>query len=403
MRQRLVLCGIAALAAAQRQGTDGEDRCADAGAATQRLKIDINVDGESKPIGFLRGDDLHEVARRWVAANAIVGEDAVRMLVTRMRAKVAAAPALDGEALGCPALVDEHNMEAPPELAAFARRAVHIAGPGGRIILTMATGGYVDFARSWARGLDLINVSHFLVAALDDVALTELKPLGGHVVPVYDEAMADDAPGRDEPAAYGSGAFRALTQIKPALVLALLEADLTILYADADVAFLKDPWPHLTSYENCAVVLQPNRRDEGDVLGAIVELDRLPQNPRPRQRYYGDVGCSGLAYFPSGRAARRLAAFWAAAASDDSCGGDQAAFESALAFLAYADARVDVRALPLALFPNGMALRTLHGAPAPEALISFEVPPGVVAFHANYVVGASQKRAWLESLGLWFD
>ena len=53
----------------------------------------------------------------------------------------------------------------------------------------MATGGYVDFARSWARGLDLINVSHYLVAALDDVALSELKPLGGHVVPVYDEAF----------------------------------------------------------------------------------------------------------------------------------------------------------------------------------------------------------------------
>ena len=267
----------------------------------------------------------------------------------------------------------------------------------------MATGGYVDFARSWARGLDAVNVSHFLVAALDDVALTELKPLGVHVEPVYEGAMADDAPGRDEPAAYGSGAFRALTQIKPALVLALLEAQLSVLYADADVAFLRDPWPHLTSYESCAVALQPNRRDEHDVLGAIVELDRRPGNPRPRQRYYGDVGCSGLAYFPSGRAARRLAAFWAAAAAAASCGGDQAALESALAFLAYADDDVNVRALPLALWPNGMALRTLYDAPAPEARVNFGVPSEVVAFHANYVVGASQKRAWLESLGLWFD
>jgi len=409
MRQRLVLCSIAALAAAQRQcgpppDDAGEDWCADAGAAaaTQRLKIDVSVDGESKPIGFLRGDDLHEVARRWVAANSIVAEDAVRTLVKRMRTKVEEAPALDGEALGCPALAYEHNMEAPPELAAFSRRAVHIAGPDRRIIVTMATGGYAAFARSWARGLDAVNVSHFLVAALDDVALAELAPLGEHVEPVYDGAMDDEAPGRDEPAAYGSGAFRALTQSKPALVLALLEAKLAVLYADADVAFLRDPWPHLTSYESCAVALQPNRRDEHDVLGAIVELDRRPGNPRPRQRYYGDVGCSGLAYFPSGRAARRLAAFWTAAASDDSCGGDQAAFESALAVLAYAAEHVDVRALPLLLFPNGMALRTVHGAPAPEALVKFGVPSEVVAFHANYVVGASQKRAWLESLGLWF-
>ena len=407
MRPCLVLCSVAALAAAQRQCTDGEDSCAAAGAAaatqaTQRLRIDINVDGEAKPIGFLRGDDLHDVARRWVAANSIEGDDAVRTLVERMRAKVEAVPALDGEALGCPALEYEHDMEAPASLAAFARRAVHIAGPNKHIILTMATGGYVDFARSWARGLDLINVSHYLVGALDDVALSKLKPLGGHVEPVYDEAM-DDAPGRDEPAAYGSGAFRALTQIKPALVLSLLEADLKVLYADADVAFVQDPWPHLTSYQKCAVALQPNRRDEDDVLGAIVDLDRLPQNPLPYKRYYGDVGCSGLAYFPSSISARRLAVSWKTAASDDSCGGDQAGLESALAFLAYAADDVHVRALPLLLFPNGMALRTLYDAPAPEALISFEVPSEVVAFHANYVVGASQKRAWLESLGLWFD
>ena len=410
MRRRLVLCSVAALAAAQRQcgppddkGTDGEDWCADAGAAaaTQRFKIDINVDGEPRPLGFLRGDDLNEVARRWVAAHSIVGEDAVRMLAARMRTKVKEAPATGGEALGCPALEDD--MESPlKSLTAFTRRASSIAGPDGRIIVTMATGGYAAFARSWARGLDLVNVSHYVVAALDDVALAELKPLGVHIVPVYD-AMDDDAPGRDQPAAYGSGAFRALTQIKPALVLALLEANLTVLYADADVAFLRDPWPHLTSYENCAVALQPNRHDENDVLGAIVELDRRPGNPRPGKRYYGDVGCSGLAYFPSGRAARRLAAFWEAAASAESCGGDQAALESALARAAYADEDVDARALPLALFPNGMALRTLHGAPAPEAGTPFGVPPGVVAFHANYVVGASQKRAWLESLGLWFD
>ena len=70
---------------------------------------------------------------------------------------------------------------------------------------------------------------------------------------------------------------------------------------------------------------------------------------------------------------------------------------------AYADAHVEVSALPLALWPNGMALRTVHGAPAPEALVNFGVPSEVVAFHANYVVGASNKRAWLKSLGLWFS
>lgn len=92
---------------------------------------------------------------------------------------------------------------------------------------------------------------------------------------------------------------------------------------------------------------------------------------------------------------------WAAAAANGTCGGDQAALESALAYAAYAG-RGRACALPLALFPNGMALRQLYGAPAPDAGAPFAVPPSVVAFHANYVVGAATKRAWLESLGLWF-
>ena len=92
------------------------------------------------------------------------------MLAARMRTKVKEAPATGGEALGCPALEDD--MESPlKSLTAFTQRAVHIAGPDGRIIVTMATGGYAAFARSWARGLDLVNVSQYLVAALDDVAL----------------------------------------------------------------------------------------------------------------------------------------------------------------------------------------------------------------------------------------
>ena len=100
-------------------------------------------------------------------------------------------------------------MEAPASLAAFARRAVHIAGPNKHIILTMATGGYADFARSWARGLDLINVSHFLVAT-DDVALAELSMLGGHVEPVYEEGLQmAGRPGPRQQRRPAAGAFRA--------------------------------------------------------------------------------------------------------------------------------------------------------------------------------------------------
>ena len=107
------------------------------------------------------------------------------------------------------------------------------------------------------------------------------------------------------------------------------------MYADADVAFLRDPWPHLTSYERRrGAAAEPSRRRGR--AGGHRGVDRRPGNPRPRQRYYGDVGCSGLAYFPlvGPRGARRVLD---GGRGGRACGGDQAALETALAFLAYAD------------------------------------------------------------------
>ena len=191
--------------------------------------------------------------------------------------------------------------------------------------------------------------------------------------------------------------------MKPALVLAL-EADLSVLYADADVAFLPDPLapgptqPALCRRGRSSRTAAMKRTCWGLSWSSTVSRS----NPRPRLAvYYGDVGCSARALLPlhiKCEAPRRV--LGGGRVCRNVRGGDQAALEAALAWIRGGDRSCSP---PLLLFPNGMALRTLYDAPAPEALISFEVPPNVVAFHANYVVGASQKRAWLESLGLWFD
>ena len=151
------------------------------------------------------------------------------------------------------------------------------------------------------------------------------------------------------------------------------------------------------------MALQPNRRDEEDVLGAIVELDRRPGNPRPRQRYYGDVGCSGLAYFPlvgprgaSPRSGRRPLLQNRAAATRRPSRAPSLSWRTRTRTSTSARCRwrFSRTAWRCGRCPRGA------GAGGPCQL---RVPSEVVAFHANYVVGASQKRAWLESLGLWFD
>ena len=115
------------------------------------------------------------------------------MLVKRMRTKVEAAPALDGEALGCPALAYEHEMETPPELAPSERAPY--SGPAGHRPHN-GDGRLCGFRAVLARGLDAVNVSHYLIAA--PTRRAGVINAHDHVVPVYDDATDDDAPGRDE-------------------------------------------------------------------------------------------------------------------------------------------------------------------------------------------------------------
>ena len=41
-------------------------------AARERFVLDVSVDGQARPLPFLRGDDVDAVAARWVDANPSV-------------------------------------------------------------------------------------------------------------------------------------------------------------------------------------------------------------------------------------------------------------------------------------------------------------------------------------------
>ena len=390
--------------------------------------IDIEFDGDHLALPFLHGDDLHARARAFVAdypglvgGGCVLGdaECLVAMLVSTMRSRIGDAPTPSGELAGCPALTPEARdavleSDAPRgvELDALVERAHALAGPARRLVVTIVTGGYVDFAISWSEGLRRARVE-FLVVAQDDTALASLGPrLGRSVIAASSSRNAPGGAGELEAASYGSPEFHAATRRKPEVVRALSLSGLDVLFADADVAFVRDPWPSIiqrqawpsSGEQTCGVQAQPNHLDE-DVAWNLIEFDESARNPTPGRRYFGRSLCSGLVYFAANSTTtHRLLAFWQRALRSNECGGDQAALEAAagaLAKVAPQSLEQGLCALPLQAFPNGMAFKAFGMEQHIASRRS--LPPLLAAVHFNYVVGNDEKRRWAKSAGLWFS
>ena len=385
--------------------------------------IDIEFDGDHLALPFLHGDDLHARARAFVAdypglvgGGCVLGdaECLVAMLVSTMRSRIGDAPTPSGELAGCPALTPEARdatleSDAPRgvELDALVERAHALAGPARRLVVTIVTGGYVDFAISWSEGLRRARVE-FLVVAQDDTALASLGPrLGRSVIAASSSRNAPGGAGELEAASYGSPEFHAATRRKPEVVRALSLSGLDVLFADADVAFVRDPWPSIiqrqawpsSGEQTCGVQAQPNHLDE-DVAWNLIEFDESARNPTPGRRYFGRSLCSGLVYF--------------AANSDDRAPPSRVLAARACDRTNAAETKLPSRqrrellprwlrrlwimgsALLSGPFRNGMAFKAFGMEQHIASRRS--LPPSLAAVHFNYVVGKDEnddgQRVW---------
>lgn len=349
-------------------------RCVLAVVAAQVFVVDIEVDGVVEPLPFLADDNLSEVASQWATRRGLVGVvDSIRReMAQRVRPE-------QGEGRGCPA-GDDPPPDMPPELVPVLARA----RSWKRLVVSMISGAYARFGVSWARSLLALHVD-FLIVCLDDIAMRALDFIGDRAVRVT-AAYG----GRDAVETFGSSGFKNVTSLKPSLVRWLHKQGIDVLYADADVVFLRDPWP----FVECPVQIQPVPM-HGDLARAIDDWDNDPRNPRPRERYFGKAVCSGLAAFQRGDVASELLDRWDARSRDPTCGGDQAALEAAVASMPSSR----ICALRLDEFPHGMALRALGLEPK---ILRHEPPANLVAIHFNFVVGGPAKEAWMRRLGLWY-
>lgn len=387
------------------------------------LVLELSVDGVESPVPFMDDDNLTEVAWAAVKRHDAIGGHGCRsgdracaaaLVEEAMTKLLAAAAPAEGEALGCPASSAEDTpIERLEPLNPLVVKARELSGPSRRLIVSMVTGAYAEFGLSLGKSL-IKTGSPFLLVALDVKAARRLAlPLGRGVVGIEGLGGA----GFDEIAAFGTNAFRNVTRIKPMLVRAIHAAGINVFYVDADVVFLRDPWPML---ESCPVFVQPVQM-HADLAGAILAWEIDPRNPRPAKHYYGKALCSGLAYFAaSDNFSTQLLARWQARVEDSRCGGDQAALEAAAASFVLESPTYHTLLCGLRLesFPHGMALKALGiestllselhdlrkgtGDRYQTLSLPRKADDNLIAIHFNYVIGGSMKRTWASELGLWF-
>lgn len=113
------------------------------------------------------------------------------------------------------------------------------ANAHGVTFATFANAAQLDFALSWHQHLSLLGLGRSaLLGATDEATNRGLSAAGARCFPLKSSIGADEAK-------WGSPGFSHMGRTKALLVRTLLELNATLLFADVDVVFLRDPLPYL--------------------------------------------------------------------------------------------------------------------------------------------------------------
>ncbi|KAF4357361.1 hypothetical protein F8388_023540 [Cannabis sativa] len=137
------------------------------------------------------------------------------------------------------------------------------------IIVTFGNYAFMDFILTWAKHLSDLQVSNFLVGAMDTKLLEALYWKG---VPVFD--MGSHMSTVD--VGWGSPTFHKMGREKVILIDSILPYGFELLMCDTDMVWLKNPLPYLARYPEADVLTSSDQ-----VVPTVVDdsLDRWQQVP----------------------------------------------------------------------------------------------------------------------------
>ena len=181
-----------------------------------------------------------------------------------------------------------------------------------RIIVTWANDFYMDFVLNWAWHLKSLNVTNFIVGAMDDELLVKLR---ARDVPCF--SMQSGLTTGDF--GWGTETFHKMGREKISLVRAVTSMGFDLLLTDVDTVFLRDPNPFIDKYPDADILTS------SDHLHATTTDGGLEYYTGTKQRSYARSPANiGIMYFS--RRSHILGKEWARVLDEDSRKWDQNVF-----------------------------------------------------------------------------
>lgn len=237
--------------------------------------------------------------------------------------------------------------------------------PGKRVVMVTVSGEFVDMFKNWFHFAKpfLKSTEQLRVFAEDHAAVAPLQEMMKQS-PQFDVVAPDGVSLLEMPYPYGSKGYKKLVNKRPDHLLSVLEAGCSVLYADVDTAWTKDPFHDIAEATPGDLYIT---RDTDDVSSFYYCTCFMYMHPTPPVMFW------------TREWARRMETTGAT---------NQGVYSSMLqdGSLQDAQAKLNQVILPIEKFPPGM-----WADHAPDATV----------YHANWIIGHDAKIGFLKRHGVW--
>lgn len=165
-----------------------------------------------------------------------------------------------------PVLPPEGAKQPPPfGLPLTMESVIEKVAINNTVILSALNFGYRGILQNWVCNMRYLNVTNFVIAALDEDLYKFAFTRG---LPTYMENTIFDGLNSTliSDASYGSDAFKQLTKMKSRVVVRLLKHGVNVVWTDCDIIWFKNPLQDMWSY-NVDLAIQTNAPDNEPMNG----------------------------------------------------------------------------------------------------------------------------------------
>ena len=274
----------------------------------------------------------------------------------------------------------------------------------GAVIVTWANMHYYDFALNFLSHLDALEVTNYLIGAMDEELYAALRKIGVNTWLMGSKSIDADAVKKDF--GWGSKNFHKMGRDKIRLIHDFTKTGVDVLISDIDVAWLRNPIPFFRRYPKADILvstdnLQNRTHQDARQISHMVDGEGLESTPCA-----GTVNI-GMMWFRATEASQQLTGEWVRNLEKDEKIWDQAEFNTLVqrggcgtpspdgsgVGSAY-EGKVQMGTLPVALFNNGHTYFTQR---LPELI---NVNP--YAMHATFQYdGTPGKRNRMREANQW--